>query len=122
VTLPESPLVLGIESSCDEMAAAVLRGGREILSSAVHGQAVVHAPYGGVVPELASRDHIRVVSDVARTALRDAGMRASQLDGVAVTAGPGNVRWEAEGLSSGVYFVRLWVGDSMETRTLLLLR
>jgi len=99
VALPESPLVLGIESSCDEMAAAVLRGGQEILSSAVHGQDVVHAPYGGVVPELASRDHIRVVSDVARAALRDAGIRASQLDGIAVTAGPGLVGSLLVGLS-----------------------
>ena len=54
-SLASQPLVLGIESSCDEMAAAVLRGGREIVSSAVHGQEKVHAPYGGVVPELASR-------------------------------------------------------------------
>lgn len=99
VALPESPLVLGIESSCDEMAAAVLRGGQEILSSAVHGQDVVHAPYGGVVPELASRDHIRVVSDVARAALRDAGLRASELDGIAVTAGPGLVGSLLVGLS-----------------------
>jgi len=99
VALPESPLVLGIESSCDEMAAAVLRGGREILSSVVHGQAVVHAPYGGVVPELASRDHIRVVSDVVSSALREAGLRASQLDGIAVTAGPGLVGSLLVGLS-----------------------
>ena len=99
VVLPESPVVLGIESSCDEMAAAVLRGGREILSSVVHGQAVVHAPYGGVVPELASRDHVRVVSEVARIALRDAGFRASQLDGIAVTAGPGLVGSLLVGLS-----------------------
>lgn len=99
VLLPESPVVLGIESSCDEMAAAVLRGGREILSSAVHSQAVVHAPYGGVVPELASRDHVRVVSEVARIALRDAGFRASQLDGIAVTAGPGLVGSLLVGLS-----------------------
>lgn len=86
-----SRIVLGIESSCDEMAAAVLRGGRQILSSVVHGQAVVHAPYGGVVPELASRDHIRVVADVVQTALREAGLRAAELDGIAVTAGPGLV-------------------------------
>jgi N6-L-threonylcarbamoyladenine synthase len=99
VALAESPLVLGIESSCDEMAAAVLRGGREILSNTVHGQAVVHAPYGGVVPELASRDHVRVVSDVVRTALHDAGVRASELDGIAVTAGPGLVGSLLVGLS-----------------------
>ena len=55
-------LVLGIESSCDEMAASVVRDGREIVSSRVHAQTDVHAPYGGVVPELASRDHVRAVS------------------------------------------------------------
>jgi N6-L-threonylcarbamoyladenine synthase len=99
VALAESPLVLGIESSCDEMAAAVLRGGREILSSTVHGQAVVHAPYGGVVPELASRDHVRVVSLVVESALHDAGLRPSSLDGIAVTAGPGLVGSLLVGLS-----------------------
>ena len=97
----ESPLVLGIESSCDEMAAAVLRGGREIVSSAIHGQEKVHAPYGGVVPELASRDHVRVVSDVVEAALREAGIRVSDLDGLAVTAGPGLVGSLLVGLSFG---------------------
>jgi N6-L-threonylcarbamoyladenine synthase len=91
--------VLGIESSCDEMAAAVVRGGREILSSAVHGQTSVHAPYGGVVPELASRDHVRVVSDVVRRALEEADLRAADLDGIAVTAGPGLVGSLLVGLS-----------------------
>jgi N6-L-threonylcarbamoyladenine synthase len=97
--LPEAPLVLGIESSCDEMAAAVLRGGREIVSSAVYGQEKVHAPYGGVVPELASRDHVRVVSDVVEAALREAGVSLSDLDGLAVTAGPGLVGSLLVGLS-----------------------
>lgn len=92
-------LVLGIESSCDEMAAAVLRGGREILSSAVHGQTEVHAPYGGIVPELASRDHVRVVSNVAKAALEEAGLRLDELDGIAVTAGPGLVGSLLVGLS-----------------------
>ena len=86
-----APLILGIESSCDEMAAAVLRGGREILSSCIHGQAEVHAPYGGIVPELASRDHVRVVSEIVDSALRAAGLSVSELDGIAVTAGPGLV-------------------------------
>jgi N6-L-threonylcarbamoyladenine synthase len=90
---------LGIESSCDEMAAAVLRGGREILSNTIHGQAKVHAPYGGVVPELASRDHVRVVSDVVEAALDDAGLTLAELDGVAVTAGPGLVGSLLVGLS-----------------------
>jgi N6-L-threonylcarbamoyladenine synthase len=70
VSPPE--LVLGIESSCDEMAAAVVRCGREILSSSVREQSAVHQPYGGVVPELASRDHVRVVSDVVAAALAGA--------------------------------------------------
>jgi N6-L-threonylcarbamoyladenine synthase len=82
-------LVLGIESSCDEMAAAVVRDGREILASVVHGQTEVHAPYGGVVPELASRDHVRVVSAVTEQALEKAGVALPRLDGIAVTAGPG---------------------------------
>ncbi len=86
-----APLVLGIESSCDEMAAAVVRDGREILSSCIHGQVQVHAPYGGVVPELASRDHVRVVSEIVDAALRAAGLSVSDLDGIAVTAGPGLV-------------------------------
>jgi len=99
VSLSEAPLVLGIESSCDEMAAAVLRDGREILSSSIHGQARVHAPYGGVVPELASRDHVQVVSVVCAEALSLAGIGASELDGVAVTAGPGLVGSLLVGLS-----------------------
>ena len=93
--------VLGIESSCDEMAAAVLRRGREILSSAVRGQAEVHRPYGGVVPELASRDHARTVSAVVAEALEQAGVALDQLDGVAATAGPGLVGSLLVGLSFG---------------------
>jgi N6-L-threonylcarbamoyladenine synthase len=87
MSLPE--LVLGIESSCDEMAAAVARRGREILAQAVARQDAVHRPYGGVVPELASRDHVRSVSQVVALALERAGVPAADLDGVAVTAGPG---------------------------------
>jgi N6-L-threonylcarbamoyladenine synthase len=94
-------LVLGVESSCDEMAAAVVRGGREILASVVHGQAEVHGPYGGVVPELASRDHVRSVSDVVARALAEAGLAPEQLDGVAVTVGPGLVGSLLVGMSFG---------------------
>ncbi len=93
--------ILGIESSCDEMAAAVVRDGREILASCVHGQAEVHRPYGGVVPELASRDHIRWVSDVVDAALREASLAPAELDGIAVTAGPGLVGSLLVGLSFG---------------------
>jgi N6-L-threonylcarbamoyladenine synthase len=83
-------IVLGVESSCDEMAAAVVRGA-EILSSVVQGQGSLHRPYGGVVPELASRDHVRSVSAVVASALEHAGVGLHQLGGVAVTAGPGLV-------------------------------
>ncbi|MDG2048741.1 MAG: tRNA (adenosine(37)-N6)-threonylcarbamoyltransferase complex transferase subunit TsaD [Myxococcota bacterium] len=91
--------VLGIESSCDEMAAAVVAGGREICSSVVASQVEVHEPYGGVVPELASRDHVRVVSGVVEGALRQAGLGLNDLDGIAVTAGPGLVGSLLVGLS-----------------------
>ena len=78
--------VLGIESSCDEMAAAVVRDATQIVSSVVHGQAAVHQPYGGVVPELASRDHVHHVSAVVASALRQAKLGPERLGGVAVTA------------------------------------
>jgi N6-L-threonylcarbamoyladenine synthase len=94
-------LVLGIESSCDEMAAAVVRGGREILASRVHAQAELHRPYGGVVPELASRDHARSVSQVVGETLAAAGVEAAELHGVAVTAGPGLLGSLLVGLSFG---------------------
>jgi N6-L-threonylcarbamoyladenine synthase len=84
-------LVLGIETSCDETAAAVVEDGRRVLSSVVSSQAAVHAPYGGVVPELASRHHIENIAPVVETAMRDAGAGFSDLDAVAVTQGPGLV-------------------------------
>ncbi len=82
-------LILGIESSCDETAAAVVRGGREVLSNVVASQMEMHALYGGVVPELASREHLRNIVPVVREALRQAGIRAEELAAVAVTSGPG---------------------------------
>ncbi len=82
-------LILGIESSCDETAAAVVRGGSEVLSNVVASQMEMHALYGGVVPELASREHLRNVVPVVREALRQAGIRGQELDAVAVTSGPG---------------------------------
>ena len=85
----DTDFVLGIESSCDEMAAAVIADGRTIRASTVRGQDDVHAPYGGVVPELASRDHVRSVSQVVAAALHQAELPPAELAGVAVTAGPG---------------------------------
>src|SRR5919109_5502290 len=84
-------IVLGIESSCDETAAAVLADGRRVLSSIVASQDDVHAPYGGVVPELASRRHLEVIVPVVERALAEAHVRLGDLDGIAVTHGPGLV-------------------------------
>ncbi len=81
-------LILGIESSCDETSAAVVRDGREVLSNVVASQ-LIHSSYGGVVPELASREHLRAIVPVVREAMQRAGLIYSQLDAVAVTEGPG---------------------------------
>jgi len=81
--------ILGIESSCDETAAAVVRGGRDILSSVVASQDDVHRKYGGVVPELASREHLRRIVPVVREALERAGLDFAGLAAIGVTRGPG---------------------------------
>ena len=83
--------ILGIESSCDETAAAVVVNGREILSSVVSSQLDVHRKYGGVVPELASREHLRQIVPVVREALLQAGLDFGDIDAVGVTQGPGLV-------------------------------
>jgi N6-L-threonylcarbamoyladenine synthase len=82
-------LVLGIESSCDESAAAVVEGGRRIVSSVVATQDDLHGPFGGVVPEMASRRHLEVMAPVVGRALDEAGVSIRDLSGVAVTRGPG---------------------------------
>ena len=82
-------LILGIESSCDETAAAVVRNGTQVLSNIVASQMQMHALYGGVVPELASREHLRNIVPVVRHALTQAGITAHDLDAIAVTSGPG---------------------------------
>jgi len=81
--------ILGIETSCDETAAAVVSGGRIVRSSVVASQTAVHHPYGGVVPELASRKHLEAVSQVVSEAIDRSGISENQLDAVAVTQGPG---------------------------------
>jgi len=83
--------ILGIETSCDETAAAVVEDGRRILSNVVSTQEAVHSPYGGVVPELASRHHIENIAPVVSAAMAASGLAFSQLDAVAVTYGPGLV-------------------------------
>ena len=84
-------LILGIESSCDETAAAVVVDGRRICSSVVASQFDTHAKYGGVVPELASREHLRAIVPVMRQALAQANIELQDLSAIAVTAGPGLV-------------------------------
>src|ERR1039457_2988324 len=87
-------LILGIESSCDETAAAVVRAGGEVLANVVASQMKLHANYGGVVPELASREHLRNIVPVVRAAMEQAarvqpGLTFADLDAIAVTEGPG---------------------------------
>ncbi|HMK22440.1 MAG TPA: tRNA (adenosine(37)-N6)-threonylcarbamoyltransferase complex transferase subunit TsaD [Terriglobales bacterium] len=81
--------ILGIESSCDETGAAVVRSGEKILSNVVFSQISTHLPYGGVVPELASREHLRAIVPVVRKALDEAGQTYQSVDAIAVTQGPG---------------------------------
>jgi N6-L-threonylcarbamoyladenine synthase len=93
--------ILGIESSCDETAAAVVADGREILSSVVASQIDVHRKYGGVVPELASREHLRQIVPVVREALEQAKMQLSDIDAIGVTHGPGLVGALLVGITYG---------------------
>ncbi|MFQ5682456.1 MAG: tRNA (adenosine(37)-N6)-threonylcarbamoyltransferase complex transferase subunit TsaD [Candidatus Binatia bacterium] len=92
-------LVLGVETSCDDTAAAVLLDGRTVLANLVASQDTVHGPFGGVVPELASRQHIRHILPILDGALRKAGVALTDLDGIAVTRGPGLVGSLLVGLS-----------------------
>ncbi|MEL6679893.1 MAG: tRNA (adenosine(37)-N6)-threonylcarbamoyltransferase complex transferase subunit TsaD [Pseudomonadota bacterium] len=103
--MTENLTILGLESSCDDTAAAVVRrvGARgEVLSSVVSGQADLHAAFGGVVPEIAARAHAERLDGVTRTALECAGVALTDLDGIAVTAGPGLIG----GVLSGVMFAK----------------
>jgi N6-L-threonylcarbamoyladenine synthase len=81
--------ILGIETSCDETAAAVVRSGERVLANVVSSQIATHQPYGGVVPELASREHLRAIVPVVRQALAEAGQSYQSVDAIAVTRGPG---------------------------------
>ena len=106
--------VLGIESSCDETAAAIVENGRTILSSIVSTQVDVHRKYGGVVPELASRMHMEAIVPVVSRAIETAGLTMDDIDGVAVTRGPGLVGALLVGFSFGKAFAWArglpWVG------------
>ncbi|SEQ29189.1 O-sialoglycoprotein endopeptidase [Solimonas aquatica] len=87
-TAPDRP-ILGIETSCDETACAVYEGARGLLAHRLHSQIRLHAEYGGVVPELASRDHVSRIHELVRGTLADAGLQPQELGGIAYTAGPG---------------------------------
>src|SRR5580765_7996145 len=93
--------ILGIESSCDETAAAIVADGREILSSVVASQIDIHRKYGGVVPELASREHLRRIVPVVREALEIAKMNLQDVDAIGVTQGPGLVGSLLVGITYG---------------------
>jgi N6-L-threonylcarbamoyladenine synthase len=82
-------LVLGIETSCDETAASIVRDGKEILSNVIYSQVKTHTPYGGVVPEIASREHLLKIRPIVDQAFADAGMTLDDIDGIAATSGPG---------------------------------
>ena len=98
---PLSPLILGIESSCDDTACAVLDGAGRVLSSVVSSQLAAHRPYGGVVPEIASREHLRNWPAVRTQALEQAGVELAEIEVIAATRGPGLVGSLLVGLSLG---------------------
>ncbi len=101
-------LVLGIETSCDETAAAVVGGGSNVLSSVVSSQGDLHARYGGVVPEVASRAHLQVLTPVVAQAMVEAGIEAPQLTAVAATHGPGLVGSLLVGVSAAKALALVW--------------
>ena len=84
-------LILGIETSCDETAAAVVKNGEEVLSNVISSQVALHAEFGGVVPEIASRNHLEKIDEVIRLAIKEAGISMQELTAIAVTVGPGLV-------------------------------
>ena len=84
-------LTMGIESSCDETSVAIVKNGREILSNVIDTQIPIHEKYGGVVPEIASRNHIEAISRVAKKAFKDANVKIEEIDAITPTYGPGLV-------------------------------
>ena len=101
-TLEEKLLILGIETSCDETAAAVVKDGRYICSNVIASQVKIHAQYGGIVPEIASRKHIEVINQVVESAINDAKITLHDIEAIAVTYGPGL----AGALLAGISFAK----------------
>jgi len=104
----DNTIVLGIETSCDETAAAVVTGGTNVLSSVVSSQIDVHARYGGVVPEIASRSHLETLNPVVAQALVEAGVEAGDIGAVAATCGPGLVGSLLVGVASAKALALVW--------------
>ncbi|MGE3326833.1 MAG: tRNA (adenosine(37)-N6)-threonylcarbamoyltransferase complex transferase subunit TsaD [Acidimicrobiia bacterium] len=107
-TVRAERMILGIETSCDETAAAVVAGGSNVLSSVVSSQVDIHAQYGGVVPEIASRAHIELVMPVIAQAVMEAGIEPRQLDAVAATVGPGLIGSLLVGVSAAKALALVW--------------
>ena len=103
-----STVVLALETSCDETAAAVVMGGNDVLSSVVSSQVEIHARFGGVVPEVASRAHLEALIPVVRSAVDEAGIDTGRIDAVAATAGPGLIGALLVGVSAGKSLALAW--------------
>lgn len=97
-------LILGIETSCDETAASIVKNGREVLSNIIYSQIDIHQPFGGVVPEVASRNHVKKISSIVDMAFKEANLKYGDIDAVAATYGPGLVGSLLVGLSYGKSF------------------
>ncbi len=91
VTIDNNSLIMAIESSCDETACAIVRGGREVLSNIVASQIKIHEEYGGVIPEIAAREHLEAINIVIDEAFKQAGVNGTQIDAYSGTVGPGLV-------------------------------
>jgi N6-L-threonylcarbamoyladenine synthase len=108
LTIDESTLILGIETSCDETAAALVMGGYDVVSSVVSTQVDLHADFGGVVPEIASRAHLDVLNPVIARAIVEAGVEDSRVDAVACTVGPGLIGALLVGVSAAKSLALAW--------------
>src|SRR3954451_9884692 len=104
----ENTVVLGIETSCDETAAGLVMGGSDVLSSVVSTQIDLHAQYGGVVPEIASRAHLETLNPVIARAIVGAGIEPARIDAVAATVGPGLIGALLVGVSAAKALALAW--------------
>lgn len=108
IVVNESTLVLGIETSCDETAAALVMGGHDVASSVVSSQVDLHAQYGGVVPEIASRAHLDMLNPIVARAIIEAGVPETRIDAVACTVGPGLIGALLVGVAAAKSFAQAW--------------